>query len=61
MPVDKDQKEITKKIFNRIYYLLNKEKYIKKNKYRIGMTRYRNTPYDGKVTKHVGKFLVYFN
>tara|TARA_Y100000004_G_scaffold29767_1_gene30864 strand:+ start:265 stop:450 length:186 start_codon:yes stop_codon:yes gene_type:complete len=58
---NKPQSDINKKIFNRIYYLLNKQKYIKKNKYRYGMKRYTNTPYNGKINIDIGNFIVNFD
>jgi len=52
--------DISKKIFNRIYYLLNKDKYKKKN-YRIGVKRYTNSPFIGKLKIYHGDFLLTFD
>lgn len=55
-----NQSEITKKIFNRIYYLLNKSKY-KKKKYRFGVKRFTNRAYTGTLQIYHGEFLITFD
>ena len=56
----KNQNKIIKKYKNRIYYLLNREK-INKNYNRVGMCRYRNAPFIGKINIEKGNFIVYFD
>ena len=57
----KKTNDVSKKIFNRIYYLLNKDRYVKKGKYRIGMKRYTNSPFIGKLKIYHGDFLLTFD